>query len=53
MNKDVILCPAPPRQRGEIRRCLSKLELLRFSNLRLHAIHAKQMPNQTHTKHAH
>lgn len=35
MDKDVILCPQSPRQRDEIRRCLSKLELLRFSNRRL------------------
>jgi hypothetical protein len=45
VDKDVILCPASPRQRDEIRRCLSKLKLLRFLNWRLHANNAKQVPN--------
>jgi hypothetical protein len=46
MDKDVILCLVSPQQRAEIRRCFSKLELLRFLNRRLHATHAKRLPNQ-------
>jgi hypothetical protein len=50
MDKDVILCPASPRQRDEIRRCLPKLELPRFLNRRLHATNAKHVPNQNPLK---
>jgi len=53
VDKDVTLCPASPRERDEIRRCLSKLELLHFLNRRLHAINAKRMPNWTRSKHSH
>jgi hypothetical protein len=45
MDKDVILCPASPRQSDEIRRCLSKLALAELLKPTSAFDNAKRSPN--------